>query len=200
IGVCDADPVAEGLPHHRGGDLVRRPVLSAAPVRVPRGSGRTRNPRALPGDGAPTAGDDPYRCRVGDRVRHRDARDGIVLPARRLVAREARTGAAAGDLPRHAGEADPRFRGGPLHLDIARLALVQRDARLAVARDRDPRRGQAFLNAIVPLATSWSRSTDGCRSELVKTRTAIRGLTSHDSRHGAKSRLWRMGSHDAGLI
>ena len=45
------------------------------------------------------------RRRAGDYLRHRDARDRVVLPASRLAAREAGVGSAVGDLPRHAGEA-----------------------------------------------------------------------------------------------
>src|SRR6185312_6803717 len=149
-GGFDADLVAEGLPHHRRGDLVRGPVLPAAPVRVPRGSGGSRGSRPAESHGTAAAGNDPHRRRARARIRRRDPGNGALLSPRRLVAREARIGAAAGDLSCGAGEAHPRLCGGSLHLVLAKLALVQRSARRAVAGDRDPRGGEALLIAPIP--------------------------------------------------
>src|ERR1700733_4073159 len=146
LATIDADAMAQSLARGVRGDLVRRSVLSAAPVRLPCRHARCPRTGALRRHGAAPVLHHDARCAAGGAVRHRHDRQRAVVPGTRLAAREASAGGPAGRLPLLVLRPRAGLARRPQPALTALVPPLQRSAHAAAPRHRDPGGRQALLS------------------------------------------------------
>src|SRR5580698_7014257 len=136
--------MAQGVSWDIRGDLVRRPVLSATPVRLPRRGHRETLAGTLHRDGAPPVFHHDTRSTAGDAVRPCYAHRSPRLPAAWMAARQAAAGGRPGRLPRLVLPADAQLAGWPAAPDAALVPALQRGTGAVPGGDRGAGRRQTL--------------------------------------------------------